>query len=177
MPEGLYSSNHWALSFLDFLLTMYTFLRFITSLPPAAPPSLYDPVLCFTENMCVGVSSGLPIHVYLHLHTLPSLPPFHSCKLFARNVVCVWRRQWHPTPVLLPGKSHGREAWWAAVHGVTKSRTWLSNFTFMHWRRKWQPTPVVLPGESQGQQSLVGCRLWGHRVGHNWSDLAAAAAA
>ena len=23
------------------------------------------------------------------------------------SVVVVWRRQWHPTPVLLPGKSHG----------------------------------------------------------------------
>ena len=54
-----------------------------------------------------------------------------------------------------------RGAWWAAVHGVAKSRTQLSTFTFMHWRRKWQPTPVFLPGESQGQGSLVGCRLWG----------------
>ena len=53
----------------------------------------------------------------------------------------------------------------------------LSLFTFIHWRRKWQPTPVFLPGESQGWGSLVGCRLWGHtRVGHDWSDLAAAAA-
>ena len=54
-------------------------------------------------------------------------------------------------------------AWWAAVHGVTESRTWLSDFTFtfMHWRRKWQPTPVFLPGESQGQWILVRCRLWG----------------
>ena len=41
------------------------------------------------------------------------------------------------------------------------------------WRRKWQPTPVLLPGESQGRRSLVGCRLWGPRVGHDWSDLAA----
>ena len=52
-------------------------------------------------------------------------------------------------------------AWWAAVHGVTKSWTRLSDFTFtfpfMHWRRKWQPTPVFLPGESQGWGSLVGC--------------------
>ena len=48
--------------------------------------------------------------------------------------------------------------------------TSLSLFTFMHWRRKWQPTPVFLPGESQGQGSLVGCHLWGHRVGHDWSD-------
>ena len=53
--------------------------------------------------------------------------------------------------------------------------TSLSLFTFMHWRRKWQPTPVFLPGESQGQRSLVGCRLWGRRVEHDWSDLAAAA--
>ena len=55
-------------------------------------------------------------------------------------------------------------AWWAAVHGVAKSRIRLSDFTFTftHWRRKWQPTPVFLPGESQGRGSLVGCRLWGH---------------
>jgi len=65
--------------------------------------------------------------------------------------------------------------------------TSLSLFTFMHWRRKWQPTPVFLPGESQGRGSLVGCRLWGrtwlkcrlwtavYGVGHDWSDLAAAA--
>ena len=52
-------------------------------------------------------------------------------------------------------------AWWAAVHGVAKSRTRLSNFTFTHWRRKWQPTPVFLPGESQRWGSLVGCCLWG----------------
>ena len=55
--------------------------------------------------------------------------------------------------------------------------TSLSLFAFMHWRRKWQPTPVFLPGESQGRGNLVGCRLWGRtRVGHDWSDLAAAAA-
>ena len=55
--------------------------------------------------------------------------------------------------------------------------TSLSVFTFIHWRRKWKPTPVFLPGESQGRGSLVGCRLWGRTVGHDWSDLAAAAAA
>ena len=56
-----------------------------------------------------------------------------------------------------------REAWRAAIHGVTKSWTRLSDwsdliwatslslFTFMHWRRKWQPTPAFLPGESQGR--------------------------
>ena len=53
--------------------------------------------------------------------------------------------------------------------------TSLSLFTFMHWRRKWQHTAVFLPGESQGRGSLVGCHLWGCRVGHDWSNLAAAA--
>ena len=70
-------------------------------------------------------------------------------------------------------------AWYTAVHGVTKSWTRLSDFTFTYWRRKWQPTPVFLPGESQGGRSLVGCivqPMGSHRVGHDWSDLAAAVA-
>ena len=56
-------------------------------------------------------------------------------------------------------------AWWAAVHGVAKSRTRLSDFTFtFHFHaleKEMEPTPVFLPGESQGRGSLVGCRLWG----------------
>ena len=44
------------------------------------------------------------------------------------------------------------------------------------WRRAWQPTAVFLPGESHGQRSLEGYSPWGCRVGHSWSDLAAAAA-
>ena len=40
------------------------------------------------------------------------------------------RRQWHPTPVLWPGKSMDEGAWLAAVHGVAKSRERLSDFTF-----------------------------------------------
>ena len=77
------------------------------------------------------------------------------------------RRQWHPTPVLLPGKSHG----WRSLGKLRSMGSWrvghewatsLSLFTLMQWRRKWQPTPVFLPGESQGWGSLVGFCLWGH---------------
>ena len=71
-----------------------------------------------------------------------------------------------PTPVLLPGKSHGQRSLGLQSMGSLKvGHDWatsLSLFTFMHWRRKWQPTPVFLPGESQGRGSLVGCHLWGH---------------
>ena len=34
----------------------------------------------------------------------------------------------------------------------------------------------ILAWRIQGQGSLVGCRLWDHTVGHDWSDSAAAAA-
>ena len=68
-------------------------------------------------------------------------------------------RQWHPTLVLLPGKSMGGGAWWAAVHGVAKSWTRLSDFTFtFHFHaleKEMATTPVFLPGESQGRGSLV----------------------
>ena len=60
----------------------------------------------------------------------------------------------------------GGGAWWAADHGVTKSRTQLSDFTFtFHFHaleKEMATTPVFLLGESQGRGSLVGCRLWGH---------------
>ena len=110
------------------------------------------------------------------------------------GVVCFWlaplvelikfgrRKQWHPTPVLLPGKSHGQRSLGLQCMCMQRvGHNWatsLSLFTFMHWRRKWQPTLVFLPGEPQGWCTLVGCHLWGsHRVRHNWSDLSVAAAA
>ena len=72
-------------------------------------------------------------------------------------------------------------AWWAAVHGVARRQTWLSDFTLtfhfhaleeemathsgvLAWRIPWTE-------ESGGLLSLGS-----HRVGHDWSDLAAAAA-
>ena len=41
-----------------------------------------------------------------------------------------WRRKWHPTPVSCLGNPMDGGAWWAAVHGVVKSQTQLSDFTF-----------------------------------------------
>ena len=40
-----------------------------------------------------------------------------------------WRRKWQPTPVVLPGESHGGGAWWSAVYGVTQSRTRLKRLS------------------------------------------------
>jgi len=75
-----------------------------------------------------------------------------------------------------------REAWRAAIHGVAKSRTWLSNFTFtfhFHALEKEMATHSSvlawrIPGMGEpGELPSMGL----HRVRHDWSDLAAAAAA
>ena len=62
-------------------------------------------------------------------------------------------------------------AWWAAVHGVEKSQTWLSDFTFTFYF-------YALEKEMATHSSVLAWRIPGmgsHRVRHDWSDLAAAA--
>ena len=82
----------------------------------------------------------------------------------------VWKIPWAEEPGRLQSMgSRGVGHNWA---------TSLSLLTFVHWRRKWQPTPVFLPGESQGRVRVRvrpgGLPSMGsHRVGHDWSDLAA----
>ena len=69
-----------------------------------------------------------------------------------------------------------RGAWWAAVHGVAVSRTWLNDFTFtFHFH--------ALEKEMATHSSVLACRIPGmgkpgglpsmgsHRVEHDWSDF------
>ena len=72
-------------------------------------------------------------------------------------------------------------AWWAAVHGVSKSRTRLSDFTFtfhFHALEKEMATHSrVLAWRIPGMGEPAGLPSMGsHRVRHDWSDLAAAVA-
>ena len=72
-------------------------------------------------------------------------------------------------------------AWWAAVHGMAKSRTQLSDLTFTFHSQ-------ALEKEMATHSSVLAWRIPGteepsrlpslgsHRVRHIWSDLAAAAA-
>ena len=71
-------------------------------------------------------------------------------------------------------------AWWAAVHGVPKSQIRLSDFTFtFHFHASEKETAIHssvlawrIPGTGEpGELPSMGS----HRVGHDWSDLAAAA--
>ena len=70
----------------------------------------------------------------------------------------------------------GGEAWKAAVHGVTKSRTQLSDFTFIlhfHALEKDMAThSSVLAWGIPGMEEPGGLPSMGsHRVGHYWSDF------
>ena len=84
----------------------------------------------------------------------------------------MWRRQWQPTPVLLPGKSHG----WRSLVGYSpwgpKSQTQMSDFTFtfhFHALEKemathssvlsWRIPEMGEPGKLPSMGS--------HRVGHD----------
>ena len=75
----------------------------------------------------------------------------------------------------------GRGAWWAAVHEIAKSRTWLSDFPFtfhFHALKEMATHSSVLAWRIPGTLEPGGLpSLGSHRVGHDWSDLAAAAAA
>ena len=73
-------------------------------------------------------------------------------------------------------------AYYAAVHGVAKSRTRLSDFTFtFHFHaldKKMATHSSILAWRIPGTEEPSGLPSMGsHRVGHDWSDLAAAAAA
>ena len=70
--------------------------------------------------------------------------------------------------------------WWAAVHGVARSWTRLSDFTlFFHFHALEKETAThssVLAWRIPGMGEPGGLPSTGfHRVGHDWSDLAAAA--
>ena len=73
------------------------------------------------------------------------------------------RRQWQPTPVLLPGKSHG----WRSLVGSSWGRYKSDTTERLHFHfsvsciGEGNGNPLkFLPGESQGRGSLVDCRLW-----------------
>ena len=111
---------------------------------------------------------------------LPSRPPnpsvtSHENMLFLNKVtLCQPRGEGNGTPLqyCCPENPMDRGAWWAAVHGVAKSQTRLSDFTFtfhlyalekemathssvLAWRIPW----TEQPGRLQSMGS--------HRVGHD----------
>ena len=90
------------------------------------------------------------------------------------------RRRWHPTPGPLPGKSHG----WKTLAGCSPWGREESDTT------EWLHSHFSLSCIGEGNGNPLQCFAWRipgagepgrllslglHRVGHDWSNLAAAA--
>ena len=97
------------------------------------------------------------------------------------KIVNTLYRKWHPTPVLVPGESHG----WRSLVGCSPWGRWGLDMTErLHFHFSLSCT-----GEGNGNPLQCSClenprdgkpgglpSMGPHRVGHDWSDLAAAAA-
>ena len=84
-----------------------------------------------------------------------------------------WRREWQPTPVFLPEEFHGQRS----LAGCSSWGREESDTT------EWLPFHFLLSctGEGNGNPFQRSClepgglpSMGSHRVGHDWSDLAAA---
>ena len=86
--------------------------------------------------------SGKRIHLQSRRHRIHGLDPWVG--------KMPWRRAWQPTPVFLPGESHGQRCWLTSVHKVTKSQSllkqlgthaswqlWFRMKYFILWTRIW----------------------------------------
>ena len=80
--------------------------------------------LLLSSNSCpINICASLVVQTVQRQSTIGG-PVFHP---WVRKIP--WKRKWQPTPVLMPGKSHGLGALWATVHLVSKSLTRLSDST------------------------------------------------
>ena len=95
---------------------------------------------------------------------------FPGCKVYAKLYCCVLgghtERQWHPTPVLLPGKSYRRRSLvgycpWGREESDTIERL---HFHFsLSCTGEGNGSPLQYSClENSRVGSLVGCHLWGH---------------
>ena len=119
-----------------------------------------------------GMFSNISLWIMSLCKTVCRLP--HKLELSSDLLIILLDTYWSEKAMATHSSTLAWKIPWMEEPGRLQSmgslrvgRDWvtsLSLFTFMHWRRKQQPTPVFLPGKSQGQRSLVGCRLWGHKM-------------
>ena len=91
------------------------------------------------------------------------------------HMVVLWRRQWHPTPVLLPGKSHGQRSlvgcspWGCEESDMTErlhfhfhalEKEMATHSSVLAWRNPWTEEP--------GRLQAMGLQ----RGRHDWRDWA-----
>ena len=113
------------------------------------------------------------MHAHGHTHTHTHIHPY------LLNSAYSWRRQWQPTPVLLPGKSHGQRS-------LVDCSPWGHEESDTTEQLHFHFSPSCI-GEGNGNPLQCSClenprdgesgglpSMESHRVGHDWSDLAVA---
>ena len=143
--------------------------------------------------LCFCCTSKWISYTYTYIASLPLLPllPSHlskSSQSTGLSSVCfthgsVYIGEGNGTPLQSSCLDNPMDGgvWWAAVHGIAESRTRLSDFTctfhFHALEKEMAIHSSVLVWRIPGTGEPGGLLSMGsHRVGHNWSDLAAAAA-
>ena len=136
---------------------------------------------CSTNASWIKYLNPLTIYFFLNWNILIAInnanTGIFSISLFKLAYSNHRRRQWHPTPVLLPGKSHG----WRSLVGCSPWGLWGSDTTEqLHFHFS-----LSCIGEGNGNPLQCSClenprdrgawwlpSMGSNRVGHDWSDLA-----
>ena len=109
----------------DHMLCFHAFLL----PPPAAMTSTESYIKELNAVACAINFKSLKFASFSFLLTILKviqvLESYFSRPSFVLNSSVIWRRQWHPTPVLLPGKSHG----WRSLVGCSPWGRWESGTT------------------------------------------------
>ena len=102
--------------------------------------------------------------------------------IFMYSLYCIRRRQWGPTPVLLPGKSHGQRSlvgcspWGREESGTTEQLHFHFSLSCIG-EGNGNPLQCSYLENPRNRGVWWAAIMGSHRVGHDWSDLAATAAA
>ena len=121
---------------------------------------------------------GTHVHLWL-IHVNVWQKPLQYCKIISLQLNKFREGNGTPLQYSCLENPMDRGAWWATVNGVSKSQKWLSDFTFtfhFHALEKERAThSSVLAWRIPGMGEPGGLPSMGsHRIGHDWSDLAAA---
>ena len=141
-------------------------MPFSQIIPPLPSPTESKRLFYTSVSLLLSCIQGYRYHI----------SKFHIYAL----VYCIgWEGNGTPLQYSCLENPMDRGAQWAAVHGVTNSQTRLSDFTFpfhFHALEKEMAThSSVLAWRISGTVEPGGLPSMGsHRVGHDWSDLAAA---
>ena len=65
----------------------------------------HEPRILINKTLCIASETQMQKVKYARISSIRVQQLSHKC-----NGLISWRREWQPTPVLLPGESHGKRS-------------------------------------------------------------------